>query len=66
MEEGFNCPWQQHVKDFLHSRATAHLFIDDPFDGPHQKRGLAKSIGNLFATHPPAQDRIARLRQMSM
>lgn len=48
------------------SHATAHLFIDDPFDGPHQKRGFAKSIGNLFQTHPPAQERIARLRGMNV
>ncbi len=48
------------------SHATAHMFIDDPFDGPHQKRGFMKSIGNLFATHPPAAERIARLRAMDM
>ena len=46
------------------SHATAHLFIDDPFDGAHEKKGLLKSIGNLFATHPPATERIARLRQL--
>lgn len=47
------------------SHATAHLFIDDPFDVPHQ-RGLAAKIGTLFATHPPAQERIARLRGMQV
>lgn len=48
------------------SHATAHLFIDDPFDTPHQKAGMTKSIGNLFATHPPVRERIARLRGMSV
>ena len=36
------------------SPATAHMFIVKPFSG----RGL----GNLFATHPPMEARIARLR----
>jgi len=47
------------------SHATAHLFIDDPFDTPHQ-RGLAAKLGNLFSTHPPASERIARLRSMNV
>ena len=47
------------------SHATAHLFIPSPFGGGGvNKKGLAKSIGNLFNTHPPAEDRIARLRQL--
>lgn len=45
------------------SHATAHLFIDDPFDNQHT-RGFTQKIGGLFATHPPAQERIARLRQL--
>lgn len=36
--------------------ATAHLFFANPLKGD----GLAK----LFSTHPPVQDRIARLRSM--
>lgn len=48
------------------SHATAHLFIDDPFDNGHQKAGLMKSIGNLFQTHPPVHIRIAKLREMDM
>lgn len=35
-------------------RATAHLFIANPFK--------AKGLGNLFATHPPVEERIKRLR----
>jgi len=37
--------------------ATAHLFIVNPFSG--------RSLMNLFSTHPPLEDRIARLQQMA-
>lgn len=37
------------------NRATAHLYIADPFK---------KKVIGLFATHPPIQDRINRLRKM--
>lgn len=46
------------------SHATAHLFIDDPFDGPQQKKGLAQFITNLYQTHPPVEERLKRLRGM--
>ncbi len=36
--------------------ATAHLFIVNPLTG--------RSLMNLFATHPPVEERIARLRAM--
>lgn len=44
------------------SHATAHLFISDPFKG--ESRSIGQKIGGLFQTHPPATERIARLRQM--
>lgn len=44
------------------SHATAHLFISDPFG--KQGRGLWQKIGGLFQTHPPASERIAKLRNM--
>jgi len=37
--------------------ATAHLFIVNPLH--------ARSLGSLFSTHPPMQERIARLRAMA-
>lgn len=46
------------------SHATAHLFIDDPFDGPQQPKGVRKFITNLYQTHPPVAERIDRLRSM--
>lgn len=39
------------------SSATAHLFISNPFK--------QKSLLNLFSTHPPAAERIKRLRDMT-
>tara|TARA_B100002051_G_scaffold276831_1_gene329863 strand:+ start:19150 stop:20019 length:870 start_codon:yes stop_codon:yes gene_type:complete len=44
------------------SHATAHLFISDPFQ--ERSRGVMQKINGLFATHPPATDRIAKLRGM--
>lgn len=41
--------------------ATAHLFISSPFGG---NGGVKQRISNLFATHPPAADRIRILRDM--
>lgn len=37
--------------------ATAHMFIVNPFSG--------KKISGLFTTHPPVEERIARLRAMA-
>jgi len=38
--------------------ATAHLYIANPFKG--------KKLINLFSTHPPIEERIKRLREMSV
>lgn len=46
------------------SHATAHLFISDPFGG--QKQSIGQRIGGLFQTHPPADERINRLRGMDI
>jgi heat shock protein HtpX len=42
------------------SPAEAHLFIVNPFRG----RQAASSLANLFSTHPPTRERIARLEQI--
>lgn len=46
------------------SHATAHLFISDPFAGG--KKSVWQKIGGLFHTHPPADERVRRLRTMDM
>ncbi|MEK7364031.1 MAG: protease HtpX, partial [candidate division NC10 bacterium] len=38
------------------SPSTAHLFIVNPLSG--------QSLLRLFSTHPPIEERIARLRSM--
>src|SRR3989338_2334113 len=45
------------------SHATAHLFISDPF-AKGNKRSIGQKVSGLFQTHPPAHDRIRRLREM--
>lgn len=41
------------------NHATAHLFLANPFD-PH----VTKKFEHLFSTHPPIEERIAKLRGM--
>ncbi len=48
---------QTHFADNDTAHATtAHLFIVKPFSG--------KGLSSLFSTHPPMQDRVARLRAL--
>lgn len=46
------------------NHATAHLFISDPFKGGG--RSIGQKISGLFQTHPPAGERILRLRSMDI
>jgi heat shock protein HtpX len=46
----------QQVVPMHANPATAHLFIVNPLSG--------RSFATLFSTHPPLEDRIARLREM--
>jgi len=39
------------------NQATAHLYISNPFKN--------KKVSGLFSTHPPIEDRIKRLKEMS-
>ncbi|MCK4889478.1 MAG: zinc metalloprotease HtpX, partial [Candidatus Aminicenantes bacterium] len=40
------------------TKQTAHMFIVNPFSG--------KSLFKLFSTHPPIEERVARLRAMAL
>lgn len=53
---------QSHQPMKRASHATAHLFISDPFKA--ETSGIRKKLAGLFQTHPPAQDRINKLRNM--
>jgi heat shock protein HtpX len=44
------------------SNATAHLFIESPFKA--DVHGKTSWMLNLFSTHPPIEERIAKLRSM--
>jgi heat shock protein HtpX len=46
----------QQVAPMNANPATAHLFIVNPLSG--------RAFMNLFSTHPPLEERIARLRSM--
>src|SRR5437762_1881833 len=47
-----------HVEPLPANPATAHLFIVNPLTG--------QSFARLFSTHPPTEERIARLRAMRL
>jgi heat shock protein HtpX len=42
------------------SRAVAHLYIENP---QNQAVGVGRTFSSLFDTHPPLEDRIARLEE---
>ena len=42
--------------------SNAHLFISSPFKGNQSKNWLVK----LFSTHPPVEERIKALREMTI
>ncbi len=44
------------------TRATAHLYIESPL---RDHVGLRSGLGGLFDTHPPIEERIARLQAMA-
>ena len=43
------------------TRATAHLYIESPL---RDHKGLRSSLGGMFDTHPPLEDRIAVLERL--
>jgi heat shock protein HtpX len=49
--------WSHQVQLTAGSPATAHLFIINPFSGG--------GVARLFGTHPPTEERIARLEAMT-
>ena len=44
------------------NKATAHLYIANPL----RNEKNMKWLNNLFSTHPPIEDRIARLKGMTV
>jgi len=47
------------------NKATAHLFIINPFKGGnHPEHNRRSRFANLFNTHPPVEERIKALREM--
>lgn len=43
------------------NKATAHLYIENPFKNPQKLTG---TFANLFNTHPPVEERVKALRAM--
>jgi len=48
------------------NKATAHLYISNPFAAPKKGSGQAKKVAALFMTHPPVEQRVAALRGMEI
>ena len=42
------------------SQATAHMYISNPFGNDSEKK--VSGIAKLFMTHPPVEERVAKLR----
>jgi heat shock protein HtpX len=49
--------WSREIPMHAGSPATAHLFIHNPFS--------AEGLASLFSTHPPTEQRVARLMAMA-
>ena len=49
--------WSREIPMHAGSPATAHLFIHNPFS--------IGGLANLFSTHPPTEQRVARLQAMA-
>lgn len=47
------------------NHATAHLWLDDPYQGKERKGGTSR-LTKLFMTHPPIEERIKILRGMKV
>lgn len=46
------------------NKATAHLYIVNPFKSNLNAKQVGSGLARLFDTHPPIQERIKRLEQM--
>ncbi len=46
------------------SRATAHLWIEEPIPGENDENSRMTWLNKLFMTHPPIEQRIAALEQL--
>jgi len=53
-----------HTEVKTSSRATAHLWIEEPMDHYQGEDKKKSRWSHLFDTHPPLEDRIAALREM--
>ena len=53
-----------HTEVKSQSRATAHLWIEEPMDHYKGEDKKKSRWSHLFDTHPPLEDRIAALREM--